>query len=61
MKPKKCVNCGEKIEKGKEAYFNSKVYCQLCFRKDEVRKTNSRHISSFWKKWLKQNVIKDTI
>jgi len=54
MKPKKCVNCGEKIEKGKEAYFNSKVYCQLCFRKNEVRKISPRQISSFWKKWLKQ-------
>jgi len=54
MKPKKCENCGEKIEKGKETYFDCKIYCQLCFRKNEVRKISPRQISSFWKKWLKQ-------
>lgn len=31
----KCQNCKDTIEKGKQAYFKGKVYCQDCWKQEK--------------------------
>lgn len=48
----KCTRCKKQIEKGKEAYKNCKIYCNLCYL-SIIKSNGIKSTSTFWDKWVK--------